>query len=631
MSLTPARAWLAAALVSSAFLFASSASLEGDSAVFAAQKSGQSPGRSASSEGDSPIFASRKLGQSPSHLGQSPSHLGQSPSHLGQSPEGYTDYDAFRRELDRIARSPLVTLRSLGTTLGRREVFLLSIGTGKLDEKPAVLLVGSVEAPHLVGSELAVRIVRRLADEAAKDKEVRRMLERVTFYVIPRPAPDACEAFFQRPRHERSLNQRSIDDDGDGRIDEDGPEDLDGDGLITSMRVEDAEGPYLLHPDDDRLLIKADKKEHERGRYALYVEGRDRDHDEQLGEDPPGGVAFNRNFPFQYPYYERGAGPHQVSEVETRAVADFAFDHANIAAVLTATPEDNLVEPWKPDADASGRLKTALSAADAPYFQHVAEQYQEILGELAVKTAELPDGEGSFSEWAYFHFGRWSFAFRGWWIPEVAADAADEDEDDNNSDGEPSESAEKRGADERNALRWFAREGIDGFVPWKAIEHADFPGRKVELGGFRPFVLLNPPQEELEPLAEKHWQFVRRLTRLLPRLEIDQTEAEPLGGGVWRVKATVVNRGFLPTMPQTGDTTKAPQPVQVELALPAGVRLASGHARRQIEPLAGDGGRSDQSWLVTAAVKKPTSLRVRAWSPSVGSATGGVILEAGKR
>lgn len=554
--------------------------------------------------------------------------------------EGYADYDAFRLHMESIAASQLATLESLGRTLGQREVYLLKIGTAKLDDKPAILIVGSVHPPHLAGSELAVRLARRLVAGAGTDKAVRKILDRLSFYVIPRPAPDACEAFFRLPYVERSGNQRPVDDDRDGELDEDGPDDLNGDGWITMMRVADPSGPYMPHPADARVLIQADPKRDERGCYSLYVEGRDNDEDEQQGEDPAGGAAFNRNFTFRYPYFEQGAGPNQVSEVETRAVADFALSHPNVAVVLTFTPEDNLMRPWKPGPSVeSQKIPDALLSDDAPYFDFVAEAYRKIHG--GEHPPESPRGQGSFSEWAYFHYGRWSFACRGWWVTKIEADATKEEEEPSGKEGPAEQSSEndptqkkppeeKRGLDELNALRWFAREKVDGFVPWKRIKHRDFPGKRVEVGGFKPFLRLNPPADRLEPLAEKHWQFVGRLVELLPRIVIRETKVEPLGGGVWRVKAVVVNEGYLPTMSQMGRTTRRPHRLQIALQLPEGVSLATGHPRVQLSPLAGHGGKAEQTWLVLAPEAGPTSLQIRVWSPSVGATSKKVKLSAGK-
>ncbi len=287
---------------------------------------------------------------------------------------------------------------SLGRTLGGREIWLITLSMNapndslKPDDKPAVLLLGNVHAPQLVGSELALRIARRLAgtspkgaadgvqpkSAAAEDVAVdraRQLLHRYTVYIIPRPNPDASEAFFRPPFYERAVNLRSTDDDRDGAIDEDPFEDLNGDGLITMLRIEDPSGPYLPHPADGRVLIKADPKRNEQGRYRVITEGIDNDHDELFNEDPPGGVSFNRSFSFQYPFFQPGAGPHQVSEIESRAVADFAFTHPNIALVMSFAPEDNLLEPWKSEKD-SDRIKTSVLSADAEHLNYLAEQYR---------------------------------------------------------------------------------------------------------------------------------------------------------------------------------------------------------------------------------------------------------------
>ena len=541
---------------------------------------------------------------------------------------GYADFEQFQAQVRAIDRSDYVEVEILAETLGGRPVYLLKIGDKVADERPAILVVGSVQPPHLLGSELAMRLAQKLAEAAGTDAKVRRLLQRTTFYVIPRPAPDAMEAFFHPPFNARVRNERPIDDDGDGRVDEDGPDDLNGDGWITALRVEDAAGEYILHPQDGRVMIKADPQQNERGRYALYTEGADDDRDEDLNEDPPGGVAFDRNFPFQYPYFGDAAGPHQVSEAETRAVADFAFSHPNIAAVLTFTPQDNLMRLWKVDASAEKqKIKTTLLTGDAPYYRHVAEQYRETMGRKDAPEAD--GGEGSFSRWAYFHYGRWSFAAGGWWIPKIETESKEKAESDKTAgkeeppgpaaDASSRAPADKRGSDDLNALRWFEKQGINGFVAWEPIDHPLFPGRKVEVGGFKPFLRLNPPADELDTLAEKHWQFVRKLAGDLARLEIRRAVAEPQGAGVWRVTAAVVNAGELATMPKMGEVTGRPHPLQMELLLPPGASLLTGHARLRLDPLRGGGGRAEKSWLIRTPEQGLKSLRVRAWSPSVGS------------
>ena len=68
---------------------------------------------------------------------------------------------------------------------------------------------------------------------------MRRQLAASVFYVVPRLDADGTEAVFAPLQAPRRGNLTPFDDDNDGRLDEDPPEDLNGDGLITVMRVQD--------------------------------------------------------------------------------------------------------------------------------------------------------------------------------------------------------------------------------------------------------------------------------------------------------------------------------------------------------------------------------------------------------
>lgn len=559
--------------------------------------------------------------------------------------EGYSNANALRRRVAKLAKSNLVSVETLAKTAEGRRVDVLTIGRGKADAKPAVLIVGNVEAAHVAGSEFALRMAEQIVRDASKNEAVKKLLDEVTLYVIPRPNPDGTEKHFRKPWRAHVGNARKTDDDRDFEIGEDPPEDLNGDGWITMMRVEDSTGEYILHPQDPRVMIKANAKKDEQGRYRLLSEGRDNDEDEQFNEDAADGVSLNRNFTFKYPAFKKAAGENAASEVETRAIADFAFDHPDIVAVLTFTPEDNLMKPWQPNAAAEKeRVKTTLLADDAPYQNFVAERYRKTHGGKSAPSS--PKGAGSFSDWAYFHYGRWSLAARGWWIPPVetkkpaeksdneekkeeAGDkkqepekaAAEKKTDEKKPDAKKPAATDKRGADDIAALKWFEANKIDGFVEWKELEHPDFPDSKVEVGGFKPLYRLNPPADQLDTLAETHVIFLAQFTELLPQLAIAEAKVEPLVGGVFRVTTTVVNQGYLPTMSKMGDTSRAAYPVQVELKLPKGAKVIQGSARRNVPRLAGRGGKHETTWLVRTSGEKPAEATVRVWAPAVGEAT----------
>ncbi len=72
-------------------------------------------------------------------------------------------------------------------------------------------------------------------------------------------------------------------------------------------------------------------------------------------------VAGTASINFNYQYFSPNAGVHQVSELETRTAAEFIFNHQNIGAVFSFSPNDNLTTPWKTEPRRPGT--TAESSA----------------------------------------------------------------------------------------------------------------------------------------------------------------------------------------------------------------------------------------------------------------------------
>jgi hypothetical protein len=141
----------------------------------------------------------------------------------------------------------------------------------------------------------------------------------------------------------------------------------------------------------------------------------------------------------------------------------------------------------------------------------------------------------------------------------------------------------------------------------------------VEVGGFQPFCRLNPPAKELDDLGERHFRFLIELTSLLPRVEFRTTKVDSLGGGVYRIAASVVNRGYLPTMSEMGRLSRRAYPLQIELQPPEGAELIQGPLRRRLDRLAGNGGASEQTWVVRLRQSQPAAAKLRVWAPAVGS------------
>ncbi len=110
--------------------------------------------------------------------------------------------------------------------------------------------------------------------------------------------------------------------------------DGDGEILTMRRRVPPGTGTHRLDPDDPRILVPVEGDE-EGDWVILGREGIDNDGDGRINEDGPGGYDMNRNWPadWQPPHIQHGAGDYPFSWPETRAIGRFLLAHPNVAAV----------------------------------------------------------------------------------------------------------------------------------------------------------------------------------------------------------------------------------------------------------------------------------------------------------
>ena len=135
------------------------------------------------------------------------------------------------------------------------------------------------------------------------------------------------------PSTNRGL-RRPKDDDRDGLFDEDFPDDLDGDGSITTMRKKDPNGEFRSDPVDPRILVRVKPGEKGEWT-ILGQEGIDNDGDGRVNEDSEGYVDANRNWGYHWApsYVQRGSGDYPFSGTGTKAIAEYILDRPNIIMV----------------------------------------------------------------------------------------------------------------------------------------------------------------------------------------------------------------------------------------------------------------------------------------------------------
>jgi len=506
----------------------------------------------------------------------------------------YNDYKFVVQRIELLGKQypTLCSVKSLIKTAGGKEIYVISIGKGDKDNKPAIAVLGGIEAPYMAGREITLGFAEKLLAES-ETAVIKDLLESVTFYVFPDVSPDASEQFFSNIKYERAANARSTDDDRDFKNDEDPFEDLNNDGFITLVRITDPAGSFTESDEDKRIMVPADLSKGEKGSYLVISEGIDNDDDGKYNEDGAGGVIFNKNFTYNYEEFGLNTGLHAVSEPESKAVADFLYDHFNVYMTLAYGPQDNLGQPMKTSErqraspgqamgagsgrgqgmETGDRRLTSITRSDEVINKLVSDKYHEITG--AKGAPPVRNSPGNFMEWAYFHYGRYSFSTPAWWFP-----------------------TEKIKNNEAAFLKFAEKNKItDAFIQWSEIKHPDFPGKKAEVGGIKPFSVMNPPADTLSQIVTANYKFITSVAAMHPQLEFIDTKVEDAGEGVFRVSLKVHNKGIFATCAESGNNNIWTRIMRISLEPASGQTLLSGQKVQRLMRLEGD-GTSEFSWLI---------------------------------
>ena len=442
----------------------------------------------------------------------------------------YNDAAAMKTALEGIhAAYPKWTrLESMGNSREGRPLWVMTVAdpTGSpLEDRPAAYIDANTHGNEIQGGEVCLFTIKYLLERKDTDPWVAALLRRVVFHVAPCVNPDSRERFLHEPNDEHSPRRvpRPVDDDKDGLVDEDGPNDIDGDGEILLMRVEDPNGDLVPDERDDRMMRHV--KPGERGRYRLLgAEGLDDDGDGRVNEDSIGGVDPNRNWPCDWrpEPTQGGAGPFPLSEPETRATARFVLAHPRIAAVQSYHNAGMMI--LRPPGSRTDK-EAAVVPEDKALYDELGQRGMLLLPGyryLQIRE-ELYQVWGGFLEWTAHALGIVSFTNELWgtwgWGTSVVG-------------GDP------------KALQWndVALHG-EGFVRWKKFTHPTLG--PIELGGWRRYTIRSTPVDFLPDLCLRNCLFTLEHANAVPDLAVRVDGVSEEGR---RVRVTVENRALLPTI-----------------------------------------------------------------------------------
>lgn len=519
----------------------------------------------------------------------------------------YHTYDEVNTFLRKWASeyANLVDLYSVGKSFEGRDIWQITIAnksTGKDTDKPAMFIEGNRHSGEVTAAESALWFAWHILTNYGSDPAITKLVDTKAIYVRVKNNPDGSELYLNTAQSNRST-VRPYDDDRDGLLDEDPPEDLDGNGFILQVRkkVEPGKGTMILDPADPsgRLMKRATDG---KGDYIVSAEGVDNDGDGRTNEDGVGGLDLHRNYPENWRpmpgqdltgrgWTQGGAGEYPLFEPETRAVFTFLLQHPNVSVVQTM---DTTV-PMLLHGPSTSRMSESMFPEDMKIYQYFDEQGKKITGypyagdtywdyanqgrddrDMRTRAAEMgfemprePQGSPLFGhspDFGYLYYGA------VWYGDELWNGGRVKDYD---GDGRVTDLESLRYIDEELGGRYFK--------PWTKLVHPTLG--EVEIGGFNPkYWRQNPPVEILEEWIRKEALFNLFLANSLPQVKILSAEIKPVKkeADTFEVVAVFTNEGFLPTALKMADRVKIVRPDTAEVRLPAGAELVGVRGRQDI-------------------------------------------------
>lgn len=457
----------------------------------------------------------------------------QIPSKVDVAWNRFYDFEEMEQILKDLAKAypELLTLKSLGKSEQGRDMWLVILNnqeTGEDTEKPAMYIDGNVHGNEVQATETVLYSIWYLTKSYGEVDQLTDLIDRTAFYFVPSINPDGRAEWFANPNtpHSARTGQRPTDNDYDGLLDEDGPEDLDGDGHITQMWKLDPNGRWRRNSLDPRIIERV--PEGEQGELTrLGSEGIDNDGDGRINEDGPGGYDMNRNWgsDWQPNHIQYGAGEYPFDRPETKAVADFILTRPNIAAgqsyhntggMILRGPGASYLENLYPRSDR--RMYDALGEAGEdllPYYNYW------------VIHSDLYTVHGGFVNWLAEGLGVASFTNELWTNRRMMPDPDRE-----------------FGSGEQ--MDWQDRMLFgQTFTDYSEYDHPQHG--KVLIGGGTKYSSRVTPPFMLEEGSHRNFAFTMFHAANMPEIRFKWAGVQPLGDDVWEITVEIENSKIIPT------------------------------------------------------------------------------------
>ena len=492
----------------------------------------------------------------------------------------YYKYDELETCLQKLSKAypDLMKLDINCISEENRNQYVASItnfNTGDIKDKPALYIDGNIHAGEVTSSMCAMHTIDYLLTNYSSDDSIKNLLDTTGVYVIPRVSPDGVEAYLTTPYTLRSVNREYLKQDGGIK-----QEDLDNDGVIRMMKIPSRYGAWKI--DEDNNLTLRSPSDDNGDFFDIYPEGVFEDYEgsENLKiRKNDFGLDFNRNFPFGWFPEPRqaGAGKYPLSNIETKAIADFVIDHPNICGAAIGHTSGGIIL-YPPGTKPSDKIPES----DLRVLKEIAKMAEQQLGYKAINIYDtfLSDQQqfdsGALDDWMFETQGIPAFTMEFWDLASKVGMPVDW----NSKKKDPYESIKRF----NETIKWVKENAPEYYLDWKEYDHPKFG--KVEIGGFNyKFTHQNPPEKFLLKELEANTLFNIRFMKSLPRLVIEEYKIENIKEDIYKLDLVIGNIGYLSTnLTQTALNMKTVKPITVSVE---GCEIISGKKESEIDNLQG--------------------------------------------
>jgi len=440
----------------------------------------------------------------------------------------------------------LTTLEVVGKSEEGREIYVITINnkaTGAPFDKPGVYIDGNIHGNEIQASEVCLYLANRLLENFGKNEKITEVINKNTWYILPCVNVDGRAHFFTDPNDPSSGRSIRIpvDDDRDGLVDEDYPDDLDKDGNITTMRKKDPFGKYKTDPDDSRLLIPV--KAGEMGEWSLLgEEGIDNDEDGKINEDSEGYVDGNRNWGYSWnpPYVQSGSGLYPFSATGIRAIGKWVLNHPNIIMAYAFHNSGGMFLRGP-----SIKVAGELPAGDIAVYDYLGKNNEQIVPgyRYLISWKDLYPTYGDFTDFINNLAGTYSF------VGELTARNTETYSGRPINTPEPSpQSMFGAGPQQEKERLMFNDNVVQGelYMPWKKFNHPAYG--EIEIGGWVKMSSRLPHPFMLQDMVHRVSSAVIFSAEQTPEIKVEVTEKKSVGKDLYQVTVRLSNSRPMPSM-----------------------------------------------------------------------------------